>query len=514
MLVSTHVDPLRYAAALLGRRYVLGAATLIAVIVCGCLMLEDLSEAAPFLLIGSLVAIGLAALWRKPMRALYVLLFASLCIEQWPIPGLDPITAQTHFFQSFTGFTSLPAPLMPADVVLAIGLLSLALTSARPPRRLRGGLLVWPVAVFALTDVAALIYGAIAGPAGTTFFPNAAWSEARAFLQLCAAYLLAVNLITRREHVVGVIWILILSLAAKGVQGVLNYVTTLQQGVQLQAITGHEDVVFFGLFFVLLASMAIYGSHGNQLRVMLVFLPPLLVTELATSRRSAFLVLLGGFGVLGLCLMRDRPALVRRIVPPLAVLLCVYTAVFWDQTSTPLGQPVRAFRSQFEFISIRDLWSNEYRHIEDVNIADNIALAPITGLGFGRPYHFFLRETTDLTALGFLYWTYMTHNAIYWVWMKMGIVGFIAFWCLLGTAIVRALIFSRQVNDAYLRAVAIAIAALIVMQLAFSYVDLGLTYSRNMILLGLMLGLLAGMHVGVGNTQAPTIVRRHGGAAI
>ncbi len=86
------------------------------------------------------------------------------------------------------------------------------------------------------------------------------------------------------------------------------------------------------------------------------------------------------------------------------------------------------------------------------------------------------------------YWTYITHNAIFWVWMKMGLFGFIAFWFLVGSAIVQGLVTFRQLSDGYLQALALVIVGLVAMQIIFSYGDLGLTGARTMIYLGCMLG--------------------------
>ena len=91
---------------------------------------------------------------------------------------------------------------------------------------------------------------------------------------------------------------------------------------------------------------------------------------------------------------------------------------------------------------------------------------------------------------GFVYWTYITHNAIFWVWMKMGVIGFTAFWFLLGSAAIEGISSFRLLSDASLRALAITIAGLVVMQIVFPYGDLGLTYAMPMIFLGCMLGVL------------------------
>ena len=80
----------------------------------------------------------------------------------------------------------------------------------------------------------------------------------------------------------------------------------------------------------------------------------------------------------------------------------------------------------------------------------------------------------------------------------MGLIGFILFWNLVGSAVVLGIVTFRQLRDGYLQALALAVAGVVLMQVIFSYGDLGLTYSRSMIFLGCMLGVLARIHLDFG----------------
>jgi hypothetical protein len=73
----------------------------------------------------------------------------------------------------------------------------------------------------------------------------------------------------------------------------------------------------------------------------------------------------------------------------------------------------------------------------------------------------------------------------------MGLIGFILFWNLMGSAVVLGLVTFRQLRDRYLQALALVASGVVLMQVIFSYGDLGLTYSRSMIFLGCMVGMLA-----------------------
>src|SRR5205823_1742193 len=147
-------------------------------------------------------------------------------------------------------------------------------------------------------------------------------------------------------------------------------------------ITGHEDVIFFGAFFLLLAAMKLYGGHKRQEQFMLWFLPAVAVTELVTSRRIAFIILAVGFIILGLSLWQSKKRLFKKILPAALIIFSLYTVAFWDHSEGALGQPIRAFKSQIGFTSERDRLSDQWRVIENKNIELNIKANPITGIGF------------------------------------------------------------------------------------------------------------------------------------
>jgi Kef-type K+ transport system membrane component KefB len=83
----------------------------------------------------------------------------------------------------------------------------------------------------------------------------------------------------------------------------------------------------------------------------------------------------------------------------------------------------------------------------------------------------------------------MTHDAVLWVWLKAGVAGLLAFWALVAqSAIVGGSLF-RRLATPELKLIALLPVLLVTTQVVFSSVDLGLTYSRTMIVLGVTLGL-------------------------
>jgi hypothetical protein len=447
------------------------------------------------IVLGTLLFVGL--ILTRPRVGLYLLLFAAIFLEQWGIAGIDSLTALSPFYQTLAGAAGLPISVSPVEIVLLVTLVGvlLPLVSARGGTFARGPLFA-PLLLFLAFVVASIAYGVAGGGGAGPFDLKAAWAETRSFFYLGITYVLACNLIRTREHLRTAVWVFIAAIGLKSAQGVARFIDVRANGLRVEAITGHEDVVFFSAFVLLLAGLLLFRAQleavaRTQMRVMLVVLPPLLLTLLVTNRRLGFVVLAAGLALTALLLLRTRRDLFMRLVPVALVAVGFYTALFWNGTGT-LSTPIRAVRSLLAPSTERDRLSNAWRDLENLNIDYNIRTAPVTGLGFGRPYTFIVSQP-PLDATGFTYWRHIAHNAIYWVWMKMGVVGFILFWNLMGSAIVLGLVTFRRLRDGYLRALALVVAGVVLMQVIFSYGDLGLTYSRSMIFLGCMLGVLAAL---------------------
>jgi hypothetical protein len=165
-----------------------------------------------------------------------------------------------------------------------------------------------------------------------------------------------------------------------------------------------------------------------------------------------------------------------------------YVGLFWDATG-PVAEPVRAVRSVVDpsSVSARDQSSSAWRQIENRNIAFTMGRLPLTGVGLGEKY---LVHVQPPPLYDFIYWQYITHNALLWLWLKAGPVAAFALWATVARALlVGSAIFVRG-RDRRVRWVAALPVALVVSQILFSAVDLGLTYSRSMLVLGAVLGLL------------------------
>ena len=181
-----------------------------------------------------------------------------------------------------------------------------------------------------------------------------------------------------------------------------------------------------------------------------------------------------------------------RVLPASAVLSLLvvsYGAMFWHAEG-PLAMPIYAFRSVIE-PDQKKVTSNLFREVENINIEHTIQRSPLFGLGFGQRYFMWI-EVPSLDG-DFTYWRYITHNAIYWVWIKLGAIGFVAFWYLIGAGLVLGCLVFRRLPSGELKAVTLMVVRLIAMQTIFSYGDMGLTSGRNMAYIGAWMGVLASL---------------------
>lgn len=466
-------------------------------------------QAAPvLLLIGLFVLGGAVLLWVRPRLSVYAVTSVCLLFEQFPVVGVSVPTSETRLFQTLSGAgLPVPVPMSPFELLLLFSLARLVLGTLVPGAPgLRAGPLLAPQLWLAAALVAAMATGVVLDSGTGPFDLNAAWAEARSLTYMLLVSILTFHHIRRPEHVRMLVRVLTVSLCLKGVLGAYTALQVRSSGISVDAIMGHEDAVFLATFVVLLAALRVYGVERRQQAVMCAFLPAVLLADLANSRRIAWFVLAAGLLVLAVAMLRTHRRLFFRLAPAVLVLAGAYAAVFWNASGL-LAQPVAAFRSQFGGGTAQDRASDRWRELENINIENNINADPLTGIGLGRQYRFYVEEPSlDLT--GFTYWRYITHNTVFWVWMKMGIFGFTAFWYLFGSAIVLSLVTLRRSADPYHRALAVVVCAQLTMQILFAYGDLGLTWTRPMVITGVLLGLLGSLASDSGLTPTPRAAYR------
>jgi O-antigen ligase len=187
-------------------------------------------------------------------------------------------------------------------------------------------------------------------------------------------------------------------------------------------------------------------------------------------------------------LYRENRSAFRIVVPVVILALTLYLIAFWNQPGS-LGFAARAIKSQFapQQASLRDQQSDQYRRIENYDIYQTIRQAPLTGVGFGKPFSM----VVPLPDISFFVWyQYITHNSIGWIWMKTGIGGFVAMLFLIGLAIMNGMQVLFRIPDWTMRAVVLTAVLYILMYFTYAYVDMSWD-SKSMVYMGAMMGIIS-----------------------
>ena len=438
------------------------------------------------LLVPLIFAIVVLAVFAHPAMGVYVLFGAALLFEQFAVAGLTPITQYARFFVNLSAYTPIPLRFSMADLLVLLTFASLLAQRLRTTHQpLRMGAFGW--AVLAYVGVFAL-GTAIGVVRGGSWNADVALNEMRAPFHLCFAYFLAVNLIRDRRQLRVFMWLFVVIVGIKALQGILNYLEAASLSYWIEAVTNHEDVVFFGVAVALMVSALVLGIRTRIVYALLLLQPVILAAELLANRRVGLIGLGVTLVVITLLAVVAHPRRAAVLVALGSCVLAAYTTIFWESTG-PIAEPIRALRSVVDASagSLVDQSSNAWREIENQNIAHTVRQLPLTGVGVGQRY-LFEREPSEVP---FIYWRFITHNALLWLWLKAGPLGAFALWFLVARTLLVGAALYRRLRDAELRWVVVLPIALVTSQIVFSSVDLGLTYSRMMIVLGTSLGLAA-----------------------
>jgi hypothetical protein len=428
------------------------------------------------------------ALWRRPQLGPVVLLATALLIEQLGqstvpsgvgvLPSVNiPITSNIPLFAGIGSVHIEPADLL----LLMVAVIYLARTGARTR--------YWPHthvtrAMGALLGM--VVLGIAIGLAHHGSLREALM-EARPFVYLAATYLLTAVLIRTHSALRTVLWAFVLATGVKALQGIYVFLRVRNMQPRPESVIGHEAAYFFAVFMFLVAALWLFDVPGRLRTVATWLLPFVIAANLFNDRRAAWLLLGAGLLALGAITYRWRPSrrtVLRRTVLALLVGSAIYFPIFWNQTGS-FAQLARAVHSQIS-PDPRDAASDLYRTQENANLILNIKQGGLLGKGFGVPIDYAL-PIVNITNVDPEI-AYVPHNGVLYVLMRMGILGAIAMWALLGTAIVAGCRLARSVD----REVAVVGALLACSLIAYALegaTDLGFSFYRIAFVTGTLLGL-------------------------
>jgi hypothetical protein len=313
--------------------------------------------------------------------------------------------------------------------------------------------------------------------------------ELRSWIYLTIAYLLAASLLRSRDALQALLWTLILGSGFKGIQGtILYFLYTRHMRPQPEAILGHEEALFLGLFIIITVAMWLWNIRGPLRTTATCLLPLVVIADLANARRTAWLILALGFVTLFTIALTTLPERRRFLLRTLAVVvigMAVYLPAYWHHQGT-VSEPAQAVRSQIQPNSDqRNKASNQYRQTESVDLILNIHSHGLLGAGFGVPIVYVI-PLVNLTNVDNMI-DYVPHNGVLWIWLRMGMQGEIVFWCIVAAAIVRACQLAKS-RDPMLAMLGGIVACALVSYVADGYEDMAFAEYRVSIVIGALMG--------------------------
>jgi hypothetical protein len=466
-----------------------------------------------------IVVLGILNVGIALVVALPVILVLLVVIARWPQAGFFVITACVVFIDQAPQLVPILTdklyvyywpPALEGLIERPIGFLFLFILfvllcrhAVKRQTLLRGGGLILPFALFMLCVVVAAVYGYLTG--GTL---KIIVVEIRPFVYFFESYLLAYNLVTQKSQVRGFFWLVIVGSLIKALQGIYIYIR-LHGQTGSDSLMSHEESFFFIGMLLFLMLLCVHYRWRRQLIVALCAFPIVLVTLVLNDRRADYVALLLALGAVWslMFVMRPQARLLLGTIAVLAVLvLGGYVALFANSTSA-FGKPAHGIIAVFHPSStdIRDIDSNQYRIIENFDLKYTIAHENFfVGMGFGKAYFEPIPLTTIFRDIGTAdqYYNYVPHNNIYWVWMRFGAIGFLIFWYLFGSIIVRGSLIARQLRDPYLQIAAMYVVGMTIAEIVVAFADYQLFFYRNVIYIGLLAGILMKLPEIEKNSQA------------
>jgi hypothetical protein len=430
------------------------------------------------LLTGGLIALVVAAVWPRAGLGL-VVLAAVLGDARFHNPD---VATFGKVFWSLAGLSVTPVELL--MVAAFVGLAARLLFDARTEPR--AGELCAPIVVLTAAILPGIAVGLQRGAE-----MDVLRAEVRGFLYLPALYLVAVHFLKTRAQVHHAVWLFVIAVNVMAAENIYRYYTSIRGTYELKAAYdlayAHEDSLFCAATIVLLLARMVWTRSivGEWRSLALMVLPMLAL--LVMRRRAGMVALDAGLILLCIVLLKDNLKLFLISVPLALVGLGLLLALTWNEPggTGQLARSVQTISGRETATAARDESSNRYREFEAKNVEINIKSSPVTGLGFGRPYAFYL----PLNDLSFWpLWRYVPHNSVLWVWMKAGVLAFAALLALFATALMRSVQLVNGMRGDSMKPIAFALGAAVLMFVLYSWVDLGLVSARAMILFGAVLG--------------------------
>ena len=431
-------------------------------------------------------------MWRYPKMTAYTVFGAVCLIEVLPTFSTDALTDRIPFFWNinyiFQLYLHANVKAIPLNVfetlVLLAGFMSLLRAVYTKSFNLQTGRLIWPIGIYVAFVGLGWFHGMVTGGD----FKDSL-QEVRSQIYLLVAYLMAVNVFSERKSGQILLWTLGISMGIKGfLYTFRRYVTLHGLPIPDQGVGSHEEAFLFDCAMMLLVVLGITRSMPKLKTVLWMLLPLILLGDLACNRRAGTAAIIIAIPIVFAAAYRALPNR-RRLIGILGVVVPVlFYAYFlaFRHSDAIYAQPARAVESQYN-PDPRDLSSNLYRDAENADIMATIKLEPLLGYGYGkRMLHAY--PIADISKT-YPWWDLIPHNSVFWVWMRVGSLGFISFWMMVSAIIITACqTAGRSDLETDEKAVCLLSIGAICMLTIFGLLDLQVSNFRDTLFVGLMAG--------------------------
>lgn len=435
-----------------------------------------------------LAVLACAAIWRRPVVAVYILFGAAVLIEEYPIGFGTSFTDRVPLFHSFPGT-------IPLNPVFMLGLLALAVMLLRLREASRPVFEKGPVFYPLVALMLAMLYGSAKGLlAGAD--PRLALLSTGGLVLMAIAYVLTANLIRTKSQARVLFLIFVAAVAIKAANGLFRFVVDLHMHLgaidrtgDANSLLAHEESFFFILALFLCALVYVFRARKQDRNLMLMTALLIAIPLVANQRRTAVvavaLLLALLFIVLYALQLSKRRTLIMLAVMAI-VMTPAYLFVTWNSSSL-IATPTQAVKSGIQ-PDQRDASSNAYRDAENLNALHTFHDHPL-GQGIGVP----MEEVVSMRYFGAEAPTdWLTpHNGLMWLLMTMGLLGFAAFVYFFASAGMHTVAALRSVQDADLRIAYVLGLLGLATYLVWVVLDRGIIDQRLGIFVGVQIGLLA-----------------------
>jgi O-antigen ligase len=378
-------------------------------------------------------------------------------------------------------YDPLPLRLTLMECLLTLAVLAVLVGRLRSDRPLRlAGPLTIPLALVTLAVVLGLVVGAFAGVSASSLM-----FASRQMAWLVVVPLLVINVVETERQARQALALgmgLALLKSALGLTAVLAGVGVVVDGA---TITYYDPVANW---LVLLALLGVLAALVMRARLPLWVLAgsPLLVLSLALSFRRSFWI--GALLAVALVLLLGSRPLGRRLMFLSGVLLAISIWVLSFQPfqgQSPIVERARSLQPG----EVESNAQDRYRFDELRNVTAEIQRHPITGLGFAVDW-----KARHPLGINHENGQNYTHVVVLWWWLKLGILGLLAYVAFMGTCLVMSWQLWRRGTARWLSASGLAmlcgLIAIAVVETAGSFTGVD---PRLTALLGASAGLLVVM---------------------